>query len=69
MFYVKFLSLKPKITINLSRKAHIALLLTKKVIVLAKYLDFANIFFKKSVKMLPKRIKINEYAIQLIDSK
>ena len=42
---------------------------------MAEYLDFANVFFKKSVVVLPEYIEINTYTIilkrvtsQLIDS-
>ena len=37
----------------------------KEITVLEKYLDFADIFPKKSAKVLFKRTKINEHAIQL----
>ena len=48
--YVSFLSLRSKTTIHLTRKAQIALLLAKKVIVLAEYLDFANVFLEQISK-------------------
>ena len=37
----------------------------KKVIVIAKYLDFANIFLKKLAAKLPKYLNINKYAINI----
>ena len=65
--YITLLILK--ITIYLARKAQIALLIAKEVIVLAKYTNFGNVFSNKLAEMLPKRININEYAIKLIDDK
>ena len=62
-------SLTSKIWIYLAPEAQIALLITKKVIVPAKYLDFANVFLKKSVKVLPKHTGINKHAIELEDGK
>ena len=41
------------------------MLLAKKITVLAKYIDFSDIFLKESAEVLPKRIKINEHAIEL----
>ena len=67
--YISSLSLKSKITIYLSKKAQIALLLAKKITVLAKYLDFANVFFKELTKMLLEYTKINEHIIKLVDGK
>ena len=55
--------------IYLAQKAQIALLLAKKVTLLAKYLDFANILLKKSAKVLLKQTGINEYAIKLLEGK
>ena len=42
-----------------------ALLLAKKVTILAKYLDFANIFLEKLANIFLKQIEVNEYAIKL----
>ena len=42
-----------------------ALLLAKKVTVLAKYSHFANVFSKESVNILSERNKVIEYAIKL----
>lgn len=46
-------------------KAQIALLMVKKVIVLNKYLDFADFFSKNSAAKLIKRFDINKYLINL----
>ena len=56
-------------TIYLAFEAQIALLVAENVIVLAKYLDFADLFLKKSAEMLPKRTGINKHAIELEDGK
>ena len=69
MIYVSSLSLKSKMIIHLAKKTQIILLLAKKVIVPAKYWDFTDIFSKKLVKIFPKRVKINEHAIKLVNSK
>ena len=63
MVYVS--SLGSKITIDLAKKAQMALLLAKKVIVPVKYLDFADFFLKKSANILPKQIGVNKFAIRL----
>ena len=52
-------------TIHLAWQAQIALLLIEKVTVLEKYLDFADVFSKKSDKVLPEYIEINKYLIKL----
>ena len=44
-------------------------MLTKKIIVLAKYSDFEAIFSKKLVADLPKRFGINKYTINLQKNK
>ena len=53
-FVIHVSFLKSKIIIHLARKAQMALLLAKKVIILAKYLDFANVFLKKVANVLPE---------------
>ena len=60
-------NLAPRIHPN--KKAQIAFLFIEKVKIPNKYLDFANIFSKKKVLMLPERIKLNEYAINLKNGK
>ena len=67
--YVSFLSLRSKMTIHPAWEAQIALLLTKKITVPAKYLDFADVFSKKSAEVLPKYTGINKHAIELEDDK
>ena len=67
--HVSSLSLKSKMTIYPAWKAQIASLLVEKVTVPAKYLDIANIFSKKSAKMLPEYIRINEHTIELENDK
>ena len=41
------------------------LLLAKEFIVLAKYLDFANVFFENSLNIFSKQTGVNEYTIEL----
>ena len=67
MLYVDFL--KSRITIYLSRKAHLALLLAKKVTVPKKYSDFANVFSEKSANVFSEQTRVNEYIIELEDGK
>ena len=69
ILYVSFLSLRIKIIIYLAQKAQKALLLANKVTVWVEYADFANVFFKKLAKLLPKWIDIIKYAIKLVDGK
>lgn len=58
-------------TIYLACEAQIALLKTNEapITVLAKYLNFTNVFSKKYATILPKYIKINIYAIDLEEGK
>ena len=67
MVHVSFLGLK--ITIHPARKAQLPLLLTKKVIIPAKYSDFANVFLKQSAKVFPEQTGINEHAFKLEEGK
>ena len=55
-------------TTHLIKKAQMPLLISKKVIILAKYLNYANTFSKKSAKILPKQRSINKYIIKLKNS-
>lgn len=57
--------LDTKIIIHLAQKTGIALLIAKKVVILADYLDYANAFSKKLVAKLAKKIYINKYSIDL----
>lgn len=44
--------------ISLAKKVSIALLITKKVKILVKYLDFLNIFLEKKILILSKLINL-----------
>ena len=68
-FIVHVSSLGLRNTIHQARKAQMALLLAKVVTVLAKYLDFADVFLKESSNILPKQIKVNEHVIELENGK
>lgn len=60
VMHVTFLSFnKIMIIIYLTKKAQIALLLTKEVKILAKYLDFFNVFSKKKALVLLEITKLN----------
>ena len=52
-------------TIYPAREAQLALLLAEKVTVPNEYLDFADVFSKKSANVLTERTGANEYAIEL----
>lgn len=54
-----------KIKIYLTWKAYIVLLITKKVIILTKYLDYTNVFSEESTIELSKYYHINKYLIDL----
>ena len=45
--------------IHSTKKAHIALLVIKKVQILVKYSDFSDVFLKKKVLVLQKVINLN----------
>ena len=51
------------------RKFQIVLFIAKKVTILAKYADFANVFSNSLAKALLKRAAINKLTIKLVDSK
>lgn len=65
--YVVYLS--SIIMIFLAQDSQIALLITKKVVIFAKYLDYINVFLKKSAIELFKHFNINKYTINLELSK
>ena len=65
--HVVFLNLVPGIYPD--REAWIAFLFIKEVKIPEKYLDFADIFSEKKALVLPERIELNEYAIDLEDGK
>ena len=46
-----------------------ALLFAKKVTVLAKYLDYANVFLKKSANVFSEQTRTNKHAIELEEGK
>ena len=63
MIHMSFLGLR--MTIHPARKAQLTLLLAKKVTVPVEYLDFANVFSKKSANVLPEQTGVNKHAIKL----
>lgn len=65
LFFASFISINP------SHRAQIVLLKTDKtfIAIISKYIDFINIFFLVLTIYLLKYIKINNYAIELIDGK
>ncbi len=67
--HVASLSLGSKMSIHPARKAQIASLLTEEVTILAKYLDYTDVFLKDSAAELLKQTDLNEHAIDLIESK
>ena len=64
-FVVYVSSLELKMIIHQARKAQLALLLAKKVTVLAKYSDFANMFLEKSTNIFSEQTQVNEHVIEL----
>ena len=67
VIHVASLNLAPEI--HLDKEAWIASLLIEEVKILGKYLDFANIFSKKKVLILPDYAELNEYIINLDNTK
>lgn len=65
IIHIIFLSLSLKISIYPIWEAQIIFLLTKKVIIQAEYLDFSDLFLKKSAIELFKYFNINKYLINL----
>ena len=45
------------------------MLLAEEIIVLAEYIDFANVFLKKSAVVLPEGTGINKHIIKLVEGK
>ena len=66
--HVSFLSLRSKMIIHPAQEAQIASLLVKKIIVPAKYSDFADIFSKELAEVLLECTGINKNTIKLEDS-
>ena len=56
-------------TIYSARKAKLALLLAKEVILLTEYSDFADVFLEKSANVLLEQTRVNEHAIELKEGK
>lgn len=65
VFVVDEAYLRAKMIIYPTCKIQIALLVFEKVIILAKYLDFTDIFLEKSVREFLKWTKINKHIINL----
>ena len=65
--HLVFLNLTPET--HLDRAAQIASLLTKKVKILEKYSDFANVLLEEKVLVLPERTELNEHTIGLENDK
>ena len=68
-FVIHVVSLNLVSRIYLNKKARIASLLTEKVKIPDKYSDFANVFLEEKVLILPECTELNEYAINLENSK
>ena len=68
-FVIHVVFLKLVLGIYLDREAQIASLLTEDVKIPDKYLDFTDIFSEKKALLLPKRIELNKYTINLEDDK
>ena len=62
-------SLDLKITIHLTWKAQITILLAKKITTLTEYINFACVFLRQMAKVLLEQININKYTIKLVDNK
>ena len=67
VIHIAFLNLVSGI--HLDRKAQIAFLFTKKVKISDEYSDFTDVFSEEKALVLPECTKLNEYAINLEDSK
>ena len=65
--HISFLKLRK--TIFLARKAQMALLLAKEVIVLAKSLDFADVFLEELPNVFSEQTRVSEHTIKLEESK
>lgn len=62
-------ALQAVMSIDIDKKALIIILLTKKIMILDKYSDFALVFLEKKILILPKQTKLNKYVIELEASK
>ena len=61
VMHVVSLNLAPGI--HPDREAQIVFLLTKKVKILDKYLDFTDVFLEKKALVIPEHTELNEHAI------
>ena len=52
-------------TIHTAKKAWIAFLLGEKVIIPAKYSDFADVFSEESANIFPEQTGVNDHAIEM----
>lgn len=68
-FVVYTAYLNSKMTIYSTWEAQIALLITKKIVIPAEYLDFANAFWEESAAELSKRFDYNKHSINLKSGK
>ena len=68
--YIAILIVESGDKIHPSKKAQIVYLKANKALIKfpSKYTDFANVFFPKLIIKLPKHMRINDYAIKLIDN-
>ena len=55
--------------IHPDQKTQIVLFIIKKVTIPAKYSDYADVFLKKSAKVLSAQTGINDHAIKLEEDK
>lgn len=62
-------TLLARMSIHLNKKIQIAFFFSKKVIILDKYSNFKDEFFKKKALILLEQIKLNKYTIELKDGK
>ena len=68
-FVVYISSLGSRMTIHPARKAQVALLLAEEITVPTEYLDFADVFLKKSANVFPERTGANKHVIELKEGK
>lgn len=68
IFIIHIMDLKAplsRLLIYLDKKVQIASQITKKIKILDKYSDFADVFSEEKILVLLKKIKLNEYVINL----
>ena len=68
-FMVYVSSLKLRMSIHIAREAQLALLLTKKVTMLTKYLDLADVFLEKLANVFSEQTGANKYTNKLEEGK